>query len=1579
MIRIFSTALLSVLFILPAYAQRPQNIKLTANPTQNYEDQIQIRSTPNMCNEAGTISFANPTGQSNDIDINSRRFFLCLGDMFNVLHNGDFNVDGSPNPNDAGVGYAFYDEFPTIDGPDLNTILTDPSLNTTSPILLNGMPVPQTQGVWIASDGAAGNIQIVNDGTLQSAFNNGVPAPVQFWFAPITIDNVNTIPPGYESFPGGDPGPCVDVNPDFAFSVVYLNGLEISMENNNVTPETGCSGSFTITGGLPEFDVNEFYTVTIQLQGDPSVVAAINSLPGHGDEVQFSVPQPGIYDIIVEDGKSCGASTTMDFTACQAITLNLPFLNANPGDTDVCLDLTVEDFTNIAALQFSLNWDPAVLSLGDVRNLNSNMPGLTLTSLGTNNAGNGVLTFVWPSSIGFASATLADGETLFQICFDVIGSLGDRSPVSFGNDPTPIQVGDNTPVPDGPLNLGVITNDGQVNLSTNSIFLELEATDAVCNGENTGNITVKFDDGTEPYNIFFDQIPSTGAPTGPIGPLSGINQQDIPNLAAGEYEVIVQDDAGNEVRDTVIINDPPSIGVRFLIIDPECFGDSIPEVRVEVRENNVRVDNPGLTYDFMWDTPFGNNLAINSPFLNDVPEGAYSVSVTNANGCFEVAASSIFSPDQITVPVPNIAVTDATCSGAFDGEVSISASGGTSATGNYSYQWENGLSETDVSSVNLNLDPGVYFVTITDDNSCEVVDSFEVSASKILTLDALPTDVLCFGDSTGNVVANIETSIGTESLPYTFSWTDAAGEPLVNIVSGPRSETASELPAGTYFLQVTDSDPRGCSVSDSIVIAQPDSLLIELVEQVDETCENGGGAMDGSAIIEVSGGTFAYEYLWTTPMMEDTVAMDSIAVMLSADTLSARVTDMNGCIDSLEVIIRAPPPPAINSITTDVLDCFNDSDGMLMVNASPTVSPISFIEWFDEFGNPVGAGPTAQNLGVGVYFVRVLGENECASGDSTFVTAPSPISIDSIVVVQTPTCPGDPNGRLAVFASGGNPDFTYIWENTPTNDVLNNPVYPGLTAGDYQVTVVDGNNCEEVVGNATVADPPSIEITFSAIDSTSCFSGDCDGGAMATAIYSDGTVGTFDFTWSSTEITMGVDVSTASQLCAGANLLTVSDASCFSTDSVMVPSPLPIVPNVSITDITCNGDADGTATVNPSGGSAPYNLLWGTGQTTNQITDLLAGSYVVTITDANACNFVQIVNIEEPPQLFLSVNEGFSEDVRCSGSSDGIITLLPTGGTRPYAFQWSDGDTSMALVDLGPGVYFATVTDANGCTDSLSANVNEPPAIMAVIPQPPAPRCFGDPTTLLIDTVFGGNGMTLSDYVYSINGSGIGFPVDQPTTIFNGANVVTIEDFNGCTFSDTITVVQPDLLEIIFDPPTVIVELGDSTVELDPLITNNSGIPIDSFIWQPGDFLSATNVPTPTVSPIRSQEYQLTVIDINGCSATNTVFVEVDANRNVHIPSAFSPNGDGENDIFSIFTCNGVSEIKAVRVFDRWGELMHESTGLTPNCEPGIGVQVWDGRFNGQELNPGVFVYVVEVGFIDGVELTYRGSIALLK
>ena len=131
------------------------------------------------------------------------------------------------------------------------------------------------------------------------------------------------------------------------------------------------------------------------------------------------------------------------------------------------------------------------------------------------------------------------------------------------------------------------------------------------------------------------------------------------------------------------------------------------------------------------------------------------------------------------------------------------------------------------------------------------------------------------------------------------------------------------------------------------------------------------------------------------------------------------------------------------------------------------------------------------------------------------------------------------------------------------------------------------------------------------------------------------------------------------------------------------------------------------------------------------------------------------------------------------------------------------------------------------------------------------------------------------------------------------------------------------------------------------------------------------------IEPLEDTEYTFTVIDENGCTATAQVLVEVDKNRNVYIPNVFSPNGDGFNDEFRIFACTGVEDINFVRIYDRWGELIYEDDDLPPDCIGGS--QLWDGRFNGKTMNPAVFVYIIEVEFIDGITLLYRGDLTLLR
>ncbi len=1540
---ILPTALL--LFILmDANAQRPAPVRIEGNRTSGKPSDLRLKMD---CNDAGTIAFGEHRGQSNDVLPDT--IYLCRGDELDILHNRDFDLTGDPVPGTpAGIGYAFYNCRPTISGPTLDTIITDPCL-------VEAPPTAPADILIAPGTNLQGDITIVNDGFLQDNFNAGNPAI--WWFAPITYDNLNGINAEYEGNPT-PVGPCVDVRTDQAFAVAYLNPIEAT-DIVNTVGTTGCQGSFVLNGGLPELDPLARYRIDISLDSDPSVKGMVENLPiSEGDTVRFFVPQAGAYTITVEDGKSCGTSFSVDMSGCTAVTFRLPAQSALPGD-NICAPVTVENFNNVGSMQFTIQWDPTVLEYVDIGGFNPALTGLSDGNFFAN-AANGTLSLSWFET-SFGGVNLPDDSAIFEICFRVIGALGDRSPLTFINEPTPIEIRD-----DNSNSLGYITRNGIIALTTNEIIPLLEQDSVSCPGEIDGAFTMTVFGGTPPYNFRYRPLNPPAAFAGPFPVDNEGVPFRVPDLGAGSYEIIIQDSATpiNSVTDTVQVLRGPLIGAGLESVRPACFGDSTGLVRVLVDVEGVTQPNPENDFIFTWNVPTAGNTSE----LTQIPFGNYAVTVTDTSGCEVSASSTLSQPPRIQATET---ITNASCSGSEDGALSVTVAGGVTANGDYTFKWSH--LQDSIVAPNIaftNLDPGRYTVTITDDNDCELVETYNVGAVKTLSIQLdLLENVTCNGNNDGAISVTGRTlPVASEDLPYTFNWTGPNG--FAQSDSGTDSDLTS-LSAGTYTLTMIDSDPQGCQIVDTFVVNEPAPLEILVADQQNETCTVGN---DGSATVTVTGGTFPYTYAWSDGQA------DSIATNLTAGSYTLELTDSNGCIDSLNVDIFAPTPPAIAPIAPDTVSCQNSTDGTLTANATPVPgTTITGYQWFDSNGQPVQTGQTITNLSPGVYTINVTASDGCVNADTAAVVAPAPLVIDSIIATA-PTCVGFDNGRLTVFASGGTAPYTYDWGST----VLNNNVFGQLVAGTYEVTVTDANNCAPAIASATVTDPPGIDVTFSNVTGVSCFDNTCDGTATATAIYEDGTPGTFIFSWASGEVENDVAASTASQLCAGMQVVVATDANnCFGIDTVNVPSPPAITIQVDAQPVSCNGDMDGSIALTPNGGTPPFNFQWTeTGETTDAIANLTAGVYNAVITDANGCTKTQIVELNEPDPLELTIDDANTTPfVSCNGDTDGQISVLVNSNADinplgPEPYTWSNGvapASSSSAAGLAPGSYAVTITDVKGCTDSLSYIIQEPGPIIAAIPDPEDPRCFGESTLIVIDTIFGGAGMSLFDYTYEIDNNGLRFPPNQPATVFAGTYTITISDPAGCTFVETVSIDQPAELQVIFDPTTVEVGLGDSTT-LEPII--NSSLPVNTFAWSPDTYLSSTSVERPIVSPLNNQNYTLTVTDVNGCTGTGSVLVDVNFSRNVYIPNAFSPNGDGPNDDFRIFTCNGVTGITTANVFDRWGNLVATRNNVSPEC---AGVRIWDGRFNNKIANPGVYVYVIEIEFLDNIKLTYRGDVTLLR
>ena len=1520
-------------------------------------------------NDAGTVDILNSQGNL----VNSSPIYLAFGDSLRIDHQGG---EVSSDPNTAtlpGIGYIFYDCAPSVTGPTFTDLLADTCLNQQDSIFLNGAWEQRSDAFWATrGENPSGDLTFRNDGTLQTAFNNG--EAVQFWFAPVTFNYFDSL--RFEEDPmTGQTGPCIDVGVAESFSVVYLNEIVITDIQNSRQGLT-CIGSFTVNGGLPAAQSGERYDIDIINTATPSVRGTVeNAAVAEGDSVNFFVPEPGIYTITVTDDAGSSTTTTVDMAGCAPVTFTLPFRNALPGD-DICLPVTVENFADVGVMQFDINYDPSVLDFNDIQNINGDLAAANLNSssfIVDETAGS--LSLSWPTITALTDGiNLPDSTVIFELCYTVTGSLGDQSPITIIESAAPNEtIGNDDPTP-----LGYVFNSGQVNVSDDVLFNEIIAEDISChpgnNGpSNDGAISITLAEGAFPYSVTI--TPPVG------GPINATLQEGVTRrftgLAAGDYMVFVQDNASNTIDTTLTIVQPDEFVVQFDRTNPSCFNLPDGTVRANVLLNGFPVGNPEALFSFDWSYSDQDTSVIDS-VLGGIP---ITVTVTDQNGCTETNTETLSNPAPIGF---NATITDAQCSGQANGSIDL-AVGKPGYLGTFDLSWATLADDIGVNNATKSsLLPGTYYVTATDAVNCTQVDSFTVGEQKTLVINTVVDDVLCTGDANGQILASGSSNpTAGEALPYTFSW---AGPTGTESASDNVSSTYSDLTAGTYTVTMEDAD--NCVTSLDVDVAEPDSLVITLLEQVDETCNDddndGIPGRDGLARVEATGGTAPYTYLWTRmitrpdTMFTDTVSMDSVAMNLQLSTYRVLVTDANGCIDSLLVDINAPAPPQITSLENDTLRCNGDMNGALSVSAINGNGNITSYEWDN------GAfGPSITNLSPGVYRVRISADDGCVTVDSALVFAPPPTMIDSITSMQ-PRCPGSSNGSLTVFASGGTAPYTYIWQDTPLNDTTINSLRPGLTADNYQVTVVDANQCAEVVGTATLEDPPRIELSFSEIQPVSCFSGSNDGEARVTAGYENGTTGLFTINWASGVFAEDTDNLLADNLSAGLNVVTAIDGNnCSTTDTVDIPSPPRIELTLSGEDITCNGQTNGQAEVVASGGTPPFRYNWPqTGAASTTITNLAAGTYIIEVIDDRDCVQEDSITITEPDALDASINLAQTNDPLCFGDTNGQVAVQvntddninPLGDT-PYT--WSNGapaDSAVA-VDLPAGTYGVTVTDINGCTDEASFTLTEPTPVQAVIMDPPDPRCFGEATAFTVTMASGGVGMDPMDYTFQIDRNGLNFPLGQQANVFAGAHVITVEDPNGCTFEDSIFVDQPEQISVQFNPAAVTVELGDSMFQLNPVV--NSSLPLDSIVWSPGDFLSATNILTPTVEPLQNTQYTLTIADVNGCTASASILVELDRNRNVYVPNALSPNGDGRNDEFRVYACRGVESIRSARLFDRWGGLIYEGLDLLPVCDGGL--VLWDGEINGEEAPIGVYVYVIEVEFIDGVTLTYRGDITVVR
>lgn len=945
------------------------------------------------------------------------------------------------------------------------------------------------------------------------------------------------------------------------------------------------------------------------------------------------------------------------------------------------------------------------------------------------------------------------------------------------------------------------------NVSQPSAALDVSianSNDVDCFGDSTGSATAQATGGTSPYTYQWDDYASQ--------PTAQAN-----NLPAGTYKVVVNDANGCLDSTTVTINQSPQATITISATDVNCNAGN---------DGSATASISGGTPNFSWVWSHGPNGSGSSTTVNNLTIGVYTVTFTDALSCTSVDSITVNEPTPINVQVDN--QTDPLCNGGSDGSIDITTTGGTLP---YNFSWSDGPTTEDRSG----LSAGTYTLIVTDGNACEDTTVITLNDPPLLTasIDSLE-DASCNGFSDGYI--RVAANGGTGS--YTYNWSNAV----------PTADNPN-IPAGTYIVTVTDAN--GCTALDSGTVSEP-ALLTASVNTTDASC---GGAADGTASVSVNGGTSPYSYLWST---SDTTA--SIA-NLTAGNYSVTVTDANGCTEVASGNVGEPTPLNLTLSSSDLL-CNGDGSGAASASVSGGTPTYTYL-WNDP-SNQTSA--TANNLDAGLYSVTVTDANGCSIVDSINVDEPSVLTAN-INTSSNPSCNGGNDGSATVTPAGGVGTYTYTWDD-PLNQTT--ATASNLSSGTYTVTVSDGNGCT-AIDQITLSNPLAIQLTTDSISDVSCNGGN-DGSIFLTT--SNGTP-PYNYSWSDGPFT----TEDRTGLSASSYTVTVTDSGgCSIQQTFQITEP---AQGVSITvdstsDVSCNGNGDGSIDISVSGGTSPYNYLWSDSPTTEDRNGLNGGTYSITVTDANGCTSSQSININEPSPLDLSIDN--VNDASCNGSANGSATVSATGGTTNYTFNWSNGGSGNTRTNLAAGVYIITVTDANGCQDVDSLVVGSPAAIAISVDSLKDVSCNGGNDGSVEVSASGGT----PNYTYNWSNA---VPGATNNNLSAGTYIVTVTDGNNC--SDTLSVIinEPQPLSVVLN------DTDESCVgENDGEITanGNGGTTPYTYLW-------SNSETTQTIDSLSPGTYSVTITDANGCTTGGSATINA-ASAILFNASATDVSCNGAND-----------------------------------------------------------------------------------
>jgi PKD repeat protein len=630
--------------------------------------------------------------------------------------------------------------------------------------------------------------------------------------------------------------------------------------------------------------------------------------------------------------------------------------------------------------------------------------------------------------------------------------------------------------------------------------------------------------------------------------------------------------------------------------------------------------------------------------------GVYDVTLTATN---TYGSHTYTCTNCVTVnadPTVTVTGTNPMCSTTNTGSVASTVTG----TNPISYAWSNGATSANISS----LAAGAYTLTITDGNGCTKQGSATLTAPSAIVISGTATNVSCAGQNNGSISVSATGGTGTK----TFTWNNGAS-----------GASVSNLAAGSYT--VTATDANGCTQTQSYTITNPTAIVIS------GTATNGAcsGANTGSITVSATGGTGTKTFSWSNGASGATISN------LAAGSYTVTASDANGCSVTQTYTISSSPAITITGTPTNPT-CAGVNNGSITASATGGTGNKTF-SWSNG-----ATGATASNLGGGSFTVTATDANGCTATQSFTLTAPSAIAITG--TATNVSCNAGSNGSITVSASGGTGTKTFSWSNSQTGATISN-----LVAGSYTVTATDINGCT-ATQSYTVTAPNVLNANLTDFDIA------CDDAFGSAQVNPNGGTSPYTVLWSN-----GNTGNNSGNLNAGSYSVTVTDSrSCTASANFIITQSASLSVYANATAVTCHGAANGSISLSVSGGNSVYTYLWSNGASASSISNLSPGTYGIIVTDGNGCQGSSEATITEPGALIVSVE---SDDISCNGLTDGIANSIASGGVSPYSYQWSNGASTAAANDLGPGIQTVTIYDANNCSTSASVTISEPFMLIA--------------------------------------------------------------------------------------------------------------------------------------------------------------------------------------------------------------------------------------------------------------------------